>query len=373
MKRVLHVVSGDLYAGAERIVEELAIAQRTHLGMSVGAAVLNPGRLAEQLRAAGIDVQLLDERRLGAFALVKDLRALVKRQAPDIVHTHRFKENIVGGIAAARLAPSVRTVHGAPEFSRARNLRDRVIEGLDRFAARHLQSAVVCVSEELSTRMGAAYGAAHLTTVINGIDGGRLRAAAAADVGPLAGKICVGMFARLVPVKRIDVAMDVVGRVRQRTGLDLVLHVFGDGPLEKALRARGADRADVVFHGNTDIAPAYMRCMDALLMTSSHEGLPVSVLEAMALSVPVVATRTGGIPAVLAQGDCGWLADANDPAAYEQALIEAVTVAPPRETRIAAALQRFEQVFSARRMAEDYNAVYAQAVRGAPRSAVVSA
>ena len=55
MTDVLHVVSGDLYAGAERIVEELALAQQSRLGMSVCVALLNPGVLAERLRAAGVD------------------------------------------------------------------------------------------------------------------------------------------------------------------------------------------------------------------------------------------------------------------------------------------------------------------------------
>lgn len=363
MTEVLHVVSGDLYAGAERVVEELAIAQHARLGMSVCVAILNPGVLADRLTAAGIPTQVLNERQLGAAALVSKLRKLVRGISAEIVHTHRFKENIVGGIAAAGLAPSVRTVHGAPEFSRARDLRDRVIDGLDRFAARRLQSGVVCVSAELAERMLPRLGRVNLHTVINGIDGDRLREAAAGDTPALAGTARVGVFARLVPIKRVELALDVVARARANSGLSLVLHVFGDGPLEAALRQHAGSRTDVVFHGNTDVAPRYMRQMDALLMTSSHEGLPVAVLEAMALSVPVVATRTGGIPAVLAHGECGWLANADDVGAYERGLIEAVTASAERARRVAAALRRVDGAFSARRMAEDYRGVYADAAR----------
>ena len=363
MTDVLHVVSGDLYAGAERIVEELALAQQSRLGMSVCVALLNPGVLAERLRAAGIDTHVFDERRLGTASIVSKLRALVRSRAAEVVHAHRFKENIVGGFAAAGIVASVRTVHGAPEFSRARGLRDRVIDGLDRFAARQLQSGVVCVSDELAQRLRPYYGRTRLHTVINGIDGERLRTAAVGETAALAGAVRVGVFARLVPVKRVDLALDVIARARERSSLPLVLHVFGDGPLESSLRARVGTRDDVILHGNTDIAPRYLRQMDALLMTSSHEGLPVAVLEAMALSVPVVATRTGGIPDVLGQGDCGWLADADDIAGYERGVIEAVTRSPERARRVAAAHARVEAEFSARRMAEDYRRVYAEATR----------
>jgi glycosyltransferase involved in cell wall biosynthesis len=217
------------------------------------------------------------------------------------------------------------------------------------------------VSDELAARLRPHLRRTRVFTVINGIDADRLRSAANGGTPALAGPLRVGVFARLVAVKRVDLALDVIARARTHSGLPLVLHVFGDGPLEATLRSSAGAREDVVFHGNTDIAPRYMRQMDALLMTSSHEGLPVAVLEAMALSVPVVATRTGGIPAVLAHGECGWLADAGDSAAYAQGVIEAVMQSPDRTRRVTAALHRVEHEFSARRMAEDYRDVYSSA------------
>jgi L-malate glycosyltransferase len=362
--RVLHVVSGDLYAGAERIVEELAVAQHSCPKMQVFAAVLNEGRLAHNLRQAGVDTHVFDEQTLGTAALLMALRRCITITRPDVVHTHRFKENVLGGLTAVGCAASIRTVHGAPEFSRSRTLRDRLVDTLDRFAATRLQGRIVCVSRELSDRLSANYPRAALETIVNGIDGARVRAAAAASVPALAGEVRVGVFARLVPVKRIDVAIDVVSRTRQQLGADVTLHIFGDGPLESALRSVAAGAHGITFHGTTEQAPAYMRQMHALLMTSSHEGLPVAALEAMALSVPVVATRTGGLPHLLAEGDCGWLADANDVDGYVRALVEAVSPTPERSTKVAAALERVGHEFGATRMAEDYSRIYAAIARG---------
>jgi L-malate glycosyltransferase len=357
--RVLHVVSGDLYAGAERITEELAVAQREYLRLQVSAAVLNEGRLAANLRCAGVETHVLDERHCGAAALCLALRGLVARIRPDVVHTHRFKENVLGALAAAGRAPSIRTVHGAPEFLRSRSVRDHLIQTMDRFAARRLQSRIVSVSDELSDRLRAIYPGRKPATVLNGIDAGRVQAAAASSVPELEGNIRVGVFARLVPVKRVDLAIEAIAHARRQLSRDVVLHIFGEGPLESNLREQAAGRREIVFHGNCAQALAYLRQMDALLLTSSHEGLPVVVLESMILSVPVVATATGGIPHVLAHGSCGWLVSPEaDPAGYARALIEAVCCAELRRARISAARERVERQFCANRMARDYFDLY---------------
>lgn len=365
--RVLHVVSGDLYAGAERIAEELVIAQRSHLGCAASVAILNDGQLNRALRAAGVPTEVFDESRNGALVLWQGLHRLIRQLRPDVVHTHRFKENILGAFAAGSQVPSIRTVHGAPEFARKGSLRHRIIAGLDRITATHFQKRVVCVSAELAEKMGDLYDRRTLDVVVNGIDPSRVRQAATVEVPRLGGELRVGVFARLVPVKRIHLALDCVASARKRLDRDLVLHVFGDGPLDAELRARAAaygSEVRAVFHGNTLQAPAFMRQMDAVLMTSSHEGLPVTLLEAMSLSVPIVATRTGGVPDVLAHGDCGWLVDEGTAEGYATALLDAIAPSSMRASKIAGALKRVEDEFSARRMAMDYASVYHSVLRG---------
>jgi L-malate glycosyltransferase len=362
--RVLHVVSGDLYAGAERIVEELAVAQMVHLRLQVVAAVLNEGQLSANLRNAGVETHVLDERRLGPGALCVALRRLVARIRPNVVHTHRFKENVLGALAAVGRAPSIRTVHGAPEFVRSRSMRGRLIEAMDQFAGRRLQNRIVSVSHELSDRLRQTYPGPAPATVLNGIDAARVQAGASVDVPELEGEIRVGMFARLVPIKRIDWAIDAVSRARSQLCRDVVLHIFGEGPLESSLRRQAAGRREVIFHGNSRQALAYMRQMHALLLTSSHEGLPVAVLEAMILSVPVVATSTGGIPHVLADGGCGWLVRPDDRAGYVRSLVEVASAAELRIARISAARERVGREFCANRMAKDYLDLYCEVCAG---------
>jgi glycosyltransferase involved in cell wall biosynthesis len=138
----------------------------------------------------------------------------------------------------------------------------------------------------------------------------------------------------------------------------VVLHVFGGGPLQEELQGQAAGDDGIAFHGNTRSAPSYMRHMHALLLTSEHEGLPVSVLEAMALQLPVVATNTGGLPQLLCEGSCGWLVQSGHVDGYAQALVEATQPGADRTARVSKAVARSESDFSARRMAEDYLAAY---------------
>src|SRR5690625_4675640 len=108
--KVLHIASGDLWAGAEVQVCNLACAQHQQ-GVQVEVILFNPGELEARLRQAGVSVAVYNERRYSALALSWRLLRHMQRSRPDVVHTHRHKENVLGS-AVARLvsASSLRTV-----------------------------------------------------------------------------------------------------------------------------------------------------------------------------------------------------------------------------------------------------------------------
>jgi L-malate glycosyltransferase len=357
---ILHVVSGDLYAGAERVVEELAIAQNSSAETTVRVVLFNEGELARRLRAYGVPSDVYPETQFAAVPLLRRLSLLARQTKPDVIHTHRFKEHILGSLAARSCgAASIRTVHGAPEYQRNGSLRARLIGHLDRGAARFLQQRTVYVSDEL--RHGQMSSGECATVIRNGIDPARVERASKNEVEQLSGELRVGIFARLVPVKRVDVAIEAVAEASRLSGRAIALHIFGDGPLRDALERqarRHASSFPIAFHGHTSNALAYMRQMDALLLTSSHEGLPVAVLEAMSLGVAVVATRSGGLPEVLSGGECGWLVDPQDLPGYATSLLSALDATPHRNAKVQRALERVAKVFSVQHMSEQYLNLY---------------
>ena len=114
---VLHLASGDRWAGAEVQLFTLLSQLRQNDGVQPRAVLLNEGELAQRLRAIDVPVDVLDESRLSSGAIARELIALLRKYRPHILHTHRQKENILGSIANAVSvrARSVRTVHGAEE------------------------------------------------------------------------------------------------------------------------------------------------------------------------------------------------------------------------------------------------------------------
>jgi L-malate glycosyltransferase len=121
--RVTHLASGDLWAGAESQLVNLVLALRANPAVDPDVVLLNGGLLAQRLRNADIRVTILDERRLGAMAIVRALRAHAAHRRTQVLHTHRYKENVLG--SAIRLSQhglrTMRRLHGAPE-SDARTL-----------------------------------------------------------------------------------------------------------------------------------------------------------------------------------------------------------------------------------------------------------
>jgi len=329
--RVLHVISGDLWAGAEAQALALLVELDRLVDVEVTAALMNEGALAERLRAAGISVTVLHESRASSLRIVLELRRLMNSWRPDVVHTHRTKENVLGSIANAigRRAVCVRTVHGSDEGSATgfRGLVRSSLATLNVWTGRWLQDRIVAVSAELAARLRTVYGSDHVTVIENGVDTEALLklrplvALRASD--PLA--VHVGFVGRVVPVKRVDIFVEVAARLCNAGDGRWFFHVIGDGPLLSQMKnlARHGEVGDrVAFYGHREDAASMIAALDVMMICSDHEGLPMCLLEAMALGTAVVAHDTGGIAAALGSSGNGFVVSPNVADAYVAALKE---------------------------------------------------
>ena len=257
---------------------------------------------------------------------------------PDVVHTHRQKENILGAFAAraAHSPASVRTAHGAPEFNYpVWQLHKRALRRLDAWVARHLQQRVIAVSDELGAKLRRNFHGAAITVVPNGIDVEAVRRAASPAAKLEPGLRHIVFVGRLVPVKRVDVFLQTAARLFSSFPGKYRFHVVGDGPLRVDLQQMASDlgiSGDCVFHGFLPDAPRWLASMDCLVLTSDHEGLPMTALEARALGIPVVAHAVGGLVTLLENdADCR-LVPLQSPAAIA-ACIRDVTESTQRGAR----------------------------------------
>ena len=355
--------------GVAENVAQLALRLGDH-GYDVEAAgpmeAITYGRLA----AAGVPVHRLPlVRGYGSpgrdAAALRALRALISPARHDLVHCHSAKAGVLGRIAArARGVPAVYSPHAFPfvgEFGAPRRVFATATEwALGRAAT----AAILCVCEaerELARARRIA-PPARLRVVYNGCepcdeavepDAALL---ALRDQGPLAASIAV-----LRQQKRIDVLIDAAPLVFARVP-DARIAIVGDGPLREDLHARaaalGLDRDErFVFLAFEPPSARHLRAVDVFVLSSGWEGLPISVLEALACGVPQVATDVGGTGEAIT-ADTGVLVPPHDPEALAAALTTMLKD-PARRRRMAAASRtRHSERFGIDRMVAETAALY---------------
>jgi len=277
----------------------------------------------------GVEVQRLAELRRDISPL-RDIRAmlnlarLIRRERPTILHTHTAKAGAVGRIATllagdARPPIVVHTFHGhvlRGYFGPVRTLAFRLLE---RWLAR-LTTALVAVSPEVRddlVRLGVA-PREKFTVVRLGIEleervaeaNGRSETRRVLGIAPDA--FTVGWIGRMTGVKRTgDVLL--AFRELRRHGVDACLCMVGDGPEREMLERRAHELGimrNTLFLGYQEEVAPYYAAFDAMILPSGNEGTPVSAIESLAAGRPVVATRVGGVPDVVRDGEDGFLVDA---------------------------------------------------------------
>jgi glycosyltransferase involved in cell wall biosynthesis len=267
---------------------------------------------------------------------------------PAIVHTHDNRAPFYAGPASrlivARRPRVVQSLHG-----RNAHASRREIQALRHFA--RLADRFFYVSDEvlqLSVEQGISRR--RMRTVHNGIDTARF-----AYQGPCSGGPVVTV-ARLSPEKDLGNLVRAMALLaRDRPGARA--EIAGDGAFRGELEALAAELgvADrVTFLGESRDVPAVLARAALFALPSKSEGIPLTLLEAMARDLPAVAMRVGGIPEVVAEGQTGYLVSPSDPSALGQVLDEPAQ----GQLRGRAGRQRVEQQFDVRRMVADYEATY---------------
>jgi glycosyltransferase involved in cell wall biosynthesis len=327
--RILFVVDGRFPAtgGAEMQARMLAAAlMRGGHRISVLAPRIG-GEHAVRESLDGVPVRRLGYPRIkGLGAILLNLRYaawLLRHQREfDAIHIHMM-HNLAG--AAGWLKPWLKPrlavkVSGAAEFHGGLldpGLQGRLKHRLLNFGAKRID-IFQCISQHtLMMLRNAGYPADRLHLIPNAVDAGRFELAQAGRDGP----VQVVFAGRHVPVKALDVLLRAWALVRAPQGSQLVL--AGDGPEHAALVALAHElgiESRVRFPGMVRDIPALLRDAQLYVQASHQEGLPNSVLEAMASALPVVATRVSGHEDVVCDGSTGLLVPPADPRALAQAM-----------------------------------------------------
>ncbi len=317
--RICHIAHGDLWAGAE---VQLATLMEVLVGLpslDLSAIVLNEGRLASELRRSGIPVEVLSETQCNSAQLLYRLVRYLRQHAPDVIHTHKYKDNVLGCSAAvvAGIPAVVRTVHGITEpFSGKAYVKMMGYDLIDRIVTSFKVKTLIAVSANIESVLRQMHGFDKVIRILNGINLDKVQSCVASmavreSLGIGEDAYVIGTVGRLTAVKGHETLLQVV-RSLKVTMSNLKCLIVGDGPLmqrfTRLLQDFGLEK-EVILAGQRHDVYDLINCMDLFVLPSLHEGIPMVLLEALALNRPVVASRVGGIPEVVTHGRSGLLVE----------------------------------------------------------------
>lgn len=336
------------------------------------------GPMADRLDALGIPARFLGKKPGKDLMAYVRLRKMLHKMRPDIVHTYNI--GAIDTALCARLAGVRHVVHA--EHGRDASDphgRNRKYRWLRRLLSPAI-NVFVAVSEDLSEWLARDIGIPRnkVRLIYNGVDteqyrpGNREAAILPAGFAP-PGSAIIGSVGRLDPVKAYDVLLQAFARVCESApapGPRLIL--VGDGPERVALEARAQElgvASRVWFAGARDDVPRLLPALDVYVCSSIAEGIALTIIEAMASGLPVIATRVGGNPELVVPEQTGSLVPASDPDALAQAL--ELSLAQPELLRAqgSAGRKRAQTHFSIDAMIAGYCTVY-DALSGTAPAAV---
>ena len=363
---ILHLASGDLWAGAEVQLFHLSTRLSRQEGIKLLVVLFNHGQLEDELKQRNISVAVLDETRLSGFAILRELNKLVKVFQPDIIHTHRHKENIIGGlIAVLNRKKSVRTVHGANEHPRGLlNFRRFILTLLDGFSARVMQQKIIAVSNELKGEVSNIYPPSRITVIENCVDINYVEdmSKELSDGHVAKDSFNVAFIGRFVQVKRVDLFYAIAKSAITRFSTEEInFHMLGEGPLKNDIDemiTRDKLGAGIHLHGFVQNVPPMLKQMDLLMITSDHEGLPMTLLEAMTLRVPVLSRAIPSIHRVLCNGECGYIVASDKVEHFVDAIEVIMTDTVDVNARVSAARAKIETEYNIDVNIEHYLQLY---------------
>jgi glycosyltransferase involved in cell wall biosynthesis len=322
--RVLELINTLEEGGAEQITSTLALQLRAR-GHEVSVVCMRDRGFMpvpmDRFEAGGVEVIALNKPDGFSWAALHRLAEYLRERQIDVIHTHNPVVNHYGA-GAARLAGSpivVSTVHGISTLNMTSWAG--VLYRISCEATTCMVSVCDAVRRALRSRF--LIPADRCIVIPNGIDVSEL---SKLPVRSRNGDFVFGTMARLVPVKDHAALMRAFAEVRIKRP-NCHLDILGSGELEGALKALARDLrlgTAVQFHGwSSDIA-GFLERLDSFVLSSRSEGLPLTLLEAMAAGKAIISTAVGGIPEIIEKARCGWLCPPGNPEALANSMLQAI-------------------------------------------------
>jgi L-malate glycosyltransferase len=370
---VCHVVHSLNVGGAEVLAANLArrMQDRVHVLL---ACLDELGPLGEQLRREGFRVIVLGRRQGVDWGCMRRLASLCRDEQVQLLHAHQYTPFFyaVSSQFFRRRPPVLFTEHGRwfPDYPRTKRIvfnrlmlrsRDRVVG-----VGQSVRQALIDNEGIRPDRVGVIYNGINIAQFAHGESSSATRLQIRRELGVEAHDLLLVQVARLDALKDHLTAVRTLERVRQFRP-DVKLLLAGEGPehpaIDQEVRRRKLE-SQVRFLGLRADVQRLLHAADIFLLTSISEGIPLTVIEAMAAGLPVVATRVGGVPEIVEEGQTGWLAPARDDEQLAAAIQRLAENAPLRKQMGAAGRLRANALFSDEQWCAAYTKLYVEMLHG---------
>lgn len=361
--RILHITFNMGIGGTEQVIRQLVTGlPKTGFINSIACIDGSVGAIGEQVRRQGVDVFSLARKPGFDVELIKQIRNQIRERNIDIVHCHQYTPWVYGLLASIGLKTKVVfTEHG-------RFHPDRY-----RYKAMLVNPLLALKTDKIIAISGATKTALSryefipekcIEVIYNGIKGFELDLSAVQtlrkNLGILESELVLGTVARLDPVKNQSLMLDAFAVVLEQLPNSKLLMV-GDGPdrnlLEKKAKDLGIDE-NVIFTGFKPEPVNYLALMDLFLLSSHTEGTSMTLLEAMSLGIPTVATNVGGNPEIVIHGETGLLTEPDNIGSFAKAIRQLAGDRSLMERFSNESKRVFHKAFSQDRMIDSYTRLY---------------
>ncbi len=372
--KVVHVITGLGLGGAETMLWKILSSSSRKVVEHVVISIAGGGPLAVTMRAAGFKVFELDMRSWKAPAAFLRLILLVRRERPDVVQTWLYHGDLFGGLAArlAGVRNVVWNVRASQVSATSIGRATMAVVKLCALFSRYLPRVIICCSEaSVRTHKQLGYATEKMRMIPNGFELERFRPDAAAagklrrELGIRADALVVGLVGRFNILKDHRTFLAAAGLVHlQFPDVHFVL-CGNDIVAENAQLGAWVDEADlrdnIHLLGPRRDVPTLNAAFDVATCSSSSEGFPNVVGEAMACGVPCVVTDVGDCALIV--GDTGIVVPPMQPALFADALIRMIELGPARRAELGrSARERVEKNFEIDEIRLRYERLYSEVV-----------
>ena len=361
LMRICHIISGDLWAGAEVMVCRLLKNLLNYGDLEITSILLNEGKLAEEVRKLGIPVTVVDETQLNFLQIARNIRRITMQIAPDIIHSHRRKENLLAYVAARSNSDiqMVCTQHGMPEplMMKYKRLQNAILSRYHQYILMKHFRYVIAVSEDIRNNFIRLFGFQKNKVLIihNGTE-----IPVNYSMNRESKDFVIGSAGRLYKIKDYTLMVEIAHEILLQEE-DIKFELAGEGPekenILELIRNYKIEKS-FIMKGFVDNMATFYRGIDIFINTSLHEGLPMSILEAMAHGIPVVAPNSGGLPEILNNGSQGYLVDGRNPKMFAEKCLQLYRNKELARKIGTASRERIINNFSVEKMAEKHYCLY---------------